>query len=104
MTAPQTLDPSLVFHVRQYVADADGAELEHRVALLKCRGWAAAIRGRTESPLAIECASYADHVAGLFVFRAGESVGRLDEVVRMCRNLVVAAMRADSLNEPGDPI
>lgn len=104
MTAQPTIDPSLVFHVHQYVADAYGAELEHRVALLKCRGWAAALRGRTQSPLAIQCASLADHVAGLFVFRAGESVERLDEVVRMCRNLVVAAMRADSLNEPGDEI
>jgi hypothetical protein len=104
MTVSKPIDPSLAFHVCQYVPDAAGVELEHRMALLKCRSWAAALRGRTDSEIAIQCASLADHVAGSFVFCPGESATRLDDAVRLCRNLVVAAMRADALNEPGCPI
>lgn len=97
-------DPTLEFHVQQYLPDAAGNELLHRVALLKARDWAAALRGRSTSWLATECAYHAHEIAGRFVFRAGESSARLEIAVRLCRFLVGAAMAADSLSSEETPL
>ena len=91
-------------HVKQFVPDADGEELELRVTLLKARDWAAALRGRTVSWLATECACHAHEVAGHYVFRLGESVARLSMATDLCRALVRAAMAADSLDGVETPL
>lgn len=97
-------DPTLEAHVRQFVPDAAGEELELRVTLLKARDWAAALRGRTVSWLATECACHAHEVAGHFVFRLGESLARLELASILCRALVKAAMAADSLDGEEVPL
>lgn len=97
-------DPTLEFHVRTFLPDAAGEELAHRVTLLKARDWAAALRGRSTSWLATECACHAHDVAGRFVFRPGESLARLETVSALCRALVKAAMAADSLDSEETPL
>lgn len=97
-------DPMLEAHVKQFVPDAAGKELELRVTLLKARDWAAALRGRTVSWVATEFACHAHDVAGLFVFRLGESVARLSMATDLCRALVKAAMAADSLDGEEVPL
>lgn len=97
-------DPTLEYHVRTYLPDCAGEELAHRVTLLKARDWAAALRGRSISWLACECACQAHDVAGRFVFRLGESVARLETASNLCRALVKAAMAADSLDSEETPL
>ena len=97
-------DPTLEYHVRHFLPDAVGEELAHRVTLLKARDWAAALRGRSISWLATECACHAHDVAGRFVFRPGESVARLETASNLCRALVKAAMAADSLDCEETPL
>ncbi|MEA1619649.1 hypothetical protein SOQ14_12045 [Erythrobacter sp. T5W1-R] len=97
-------DPTLAFHVKQYVPQAEGDELAHRITLLKARDHAAALRGRTDGWLATECACHAHDIAGRFVFRLGESVPRLEMAANLCRYLVRAALTADSLNSEDDPL
>ena len=97
-------DDTLQSHVRHYVPDAAGDELMHRVALLKARDWAAALRGRTQSWLATECACHAHDVAGRFVFRPGESPARLEIAANLCRALVKAAMASDALDSEDCPL
>lgn len=104
MNAPQDADMILSNRVRQFVPDVHGAELEHRVALMKARDHAAALRARTSCTLASECATFAHDLAGRFVFSIGESQTRLGEAVDCCRSLVLAAMRADALNSPETPL
>lgn len=104
MNAPQDADMILSNRVRQFVPDVQGTELAQRVALMKARDHAAALRARTSCTLASECANYAHDLAGRFVFRMGESETRLSEAVDCCRNLVLAAMRADALNDPDTPL
>jgi hypothetical protein len=99
MNAEPALDAALSFHVKQFVPDAEGKELAHRIALLRARDWAAALRGRTASWLATECACHAHEIAGQFVFCAEASVARLEIALQLCRALVKAAMAADSLSE-----
>lgn len=89
----------LSFHVRHYVPDATGEDLEARVALLKARDWAAALRGRTVSRKAYDFACDAHEVAGAFVFAAGETKQRLDFAVKLCRHLVAAAMIVEQLED-----
>jgi hypothetical protein len=101
--APEA-DMMCAARVRQFVPDIDDAELAHRVALMKARDHAAALRARTRSPLAADCATFAHDLAGRFVFLTGESSARLEEAVQCCRSLVTAAMRADSLNSPETPL
>jgi hypothetical protein len=97
-------DPQLEYHVRHFLPDAAGEELAHRVTLLKARDWAAALRGRSISWLATECACHAHDVAGRFVFRPGESVARLETAASLTRALVKAAMAADSLDSEETPL
>lgn len=97
-------DPTLAFHIRQYCPGAEGEELAQRVALLKGRDWAAAMRGRSTSWLADQCACHAHEVAGRFVFRPGESETRLALAAQLCRALVRAAMAADSLDSEEIPL
>ncbi len=97
-------DPALQNHVLQFVPDAMGEELAHRVVLLKARDWAAALRGRSQSWLATECACHAHDVAGRFVFRPEETPARLETTVNLCRALVKAAMAADTLDSEDCPL
>lgn len=94
----------LSFHVRHYVPTAAGSELEHRTVLLQARDWAAALRGRTVSPLALNLAIDAHEVAGSFVFTTGETEQRLAWAAKLARHLVAAAMLAENLDaeEGGD--
>lgn len=97
-------DDTLQNHVRHYVPDAAGDELAHRVALLKARDWSAALRGRSQSWLATECAFHAHDVAGRFVYRLGESPERLEAAANLCRALVKAALTADTLDSEHCPL
>lgn len=97
-------DPTLEFHVRQYLPDAAGDELAHRVQLLKARDWAASLRGNATSWIAQDCAARAHETAGAFVFRPGESIARLEIAVTLCRRLVGAAMAADALDSEETPL
>jgi hypothetical protein len=104
VSAEAAIDPTLAHHVLQYVPNAAGDELAHRIALLKARDWSAVLRGRSSSWLGTECACHAHEVAGRFVFRPGESVARLDIAAQLCRALVKAAMAADSLDSEDEPL
>ena len=70
-----TADPSgdLARHVLTFVPDADGDELTNRIALLKYRDWAAALRGATTSWLASQLSCEAHDLAGRMVFRHRET-------------------------------
>jgi hypothetical protein len=87
----------LAFHLRAYLPEATGEELEARVALLKARDWAAALRGRTACPFAFTLACHAHEAAGEFVFAEGETTQRLDFAAKLCRHLVAAAVLAEHL-------
>jgi hypothetical protein len=89
----------LSFHIRQFMPDAQGEELEHRQALLKARDWAAALRGRTNSLRAFNLAVEAHEVAGEFVFAQGETPQRLGFAAKLARHLVGAAMLAEQLDD-----
>lgn len=91
-------DDALQSHVKHFVPDAAGDELAHRLTLLKARDWAAALRGRSQSWLATECACHAHDVACRFVYRAGESTARLETAAALSRALVKAALAADALD------
>lgn len=92
------LDTPEARHVLQFVPDAGGESLDLRVRLLKARDMAAAMRGRSESPLADWLACQCHDIAGLMVFAASQGDARLDLAVQLCRSLIRAAMAADSLN------
>lgn len=104
MTAAFDQDTVCAARIRQFVPDIGEAELGQRVALMKARDHAAALRARTTSQLAADCAAFAHDLAGRFVFLTGDSAPRLEEAVQCCRNLVMAAMRADTLNSPETPL
>lgn len=87
----------LSFHVRYFVPDAEGAELESRVTLLKARDWAAVLRGRLDSDFARYLVVQAHELAGEFVFAKDEPVQRLEFAAKLCRHLVGAAMIAEQL-------
>ncbi len=104
MTMHSANDHGLTARVQVYFPDAEGAELAHRVTLLRAIDHAAALRGSTDSWLAAECARLAHDVAAMFVFRRDESVDRLEEATRLSRNLMAGAMRAAALNDPVTPL
>jgi hypothetical protein len=91
-------DPSFVFHVRQYVPDADGLELERRVNLIKARDWAAKLRGQYDSHLASNLCCEAHEIAGQFVFDERATEPRLHLALMACRRLVGAAMAIENLD------
>lgn len=87
----------LSFHIRSFVPDCEGEELQQRTALLKARDYAAALRARAVSERALEHAIDAHEMAGRFVF-ADVSSDRLKVAVAYCRNLVHAAYLAEHLD------
>jgi hypothetical protein len=90
----------LSFHVRQFVPECEGEELEHRTALLKARDYAAFLRGKVTSDTALDHAVAAHDMAGAFVY-ADVSSDRLKIAVAYCRNLVHAAFLAEHLDSEG---
>tara|TARA_B100000378_G_scaffold141404_1_gene114214 strand:- start:21537 stop:21818 length:282 start_codon:yes stop_codon:yes gene_type:complete len=86
----------LSFHVHQFVPDAAGAELAHRIALLKARDYAAALRSRTPCEHSISLAAYAHEVAGDFVFASVDEPA-LKLAVIYCRAVLQAALAAETL-------
>lgn len=86
----------LSFHIRQFLPDCDGEELEARQSLLKARDYAASIRGRGVTGLALDHAVTAHEMAGAWLY-APAPVDRLKIVLGYCRNLVHAAYLADHL-------
>lgn len=89
----------LAFYIQQYLPSAEGVELEQRIALLKARDWAAALRGRAENGLALDLACLAHDIAGQWLYAEGESTERLSMAVILCRRLVGAAMVEEALSE-----
>lgn len=96
------LEPQLSYHIRHYVPDADGESLENRIALLKARDWAAALRGQAVCYLAQDLSFTAHEIAGHFVFAKGEPPSRLSMATNLCRRLAGAAMAADGLAATDD--
>lgn len=92
---------SLEQHVRQFLPDCDGKELEHRVALLKTRDRAAALRGRSDCPLAINYACDAHSLAGDFVFLKRATLPELELAVQTSHRMIGAALGLDSLSAQG---
>ena len=86
----------LAYHIRQFVPDCDGLELEQRTALLVARDFATDLRGKVTSRTALHHAADAHDMAGALVF-ADVSPDRLKIAVAYCRNLVHAAFLADHL-------
>lgn len=86
----------LSFHVRKFVPAAEGEELEQRIALLKARDYASALKARVASDRAYDFACAAHEAAGDFVF-AEVPLARLKIAVSYCRNLVQAAFSAEHL-------
>ena len=98
------IDTSYAKQVLTYVPDAEGCALNHRVELLKCRNWAAALRARTISILGSQLASNAHELAGLMVFSQHERVARLDLAATLCKHLISAALAADCLDSEETPL
>ena len=90
----------LAFHIRHFVPEATGEELEHRTALLKARDYAALLRGQARGQLAYSHACHAHEMAGDFVFAKVPNV-RLELAVKYCRHIVMAAFLADHLESEG---
>lgn len=90
----------LAFHIRSFVPEADGEDLEHRTALLEARDFAASLLGRCESRRAYDHASDAHAMAGAFVFAPVPAV-RLKLAVGYCRHMVQAAFLAEHLESEG---
>ena len=87
----------LAFHIREFVPDcADGPEMTQRQALLKARDYAAMLRGRVATGIALAHAAAAHEMAGEYVF-ADAPPERLETAVAYCRNMVHAAFLADHL-------
>lgn len=104
VSVTQELDPSRVFHVREFVPTANGLELEHRVGLLKARDWAAHYLANSDSYLARCLAHDAHSLAGQFVFMADVSIDRLNVASIACRRLVGAAMAVEHLHCEETPL
>lgn len=86
------------FHVRSYLPEADGEELEHRINLLKARDYAAKLRGQLQTPWGQSHATDAHELAGAILFKPGIDNTHLKAAVDYCRALVKAAMLADLLD------
>lgn len=87
-----------------FLPEESGASLDHRGRLLKARDMAAALRGRTESPLADWLAYSCHDLAGWMVFRPDVPAERLNLAVQLCRKLIGAALAADSLHSDEFPL
>ena len=87
-----------------YLPTSAGRDLDLRVRLLKARDMAAAMRGRSESPLADWLACQCHEIAGAMVFSTALREAQLDLALQLCRALIRAAMSADSLNSDELPL
>jgi len=90
---------ALSFHIRQYLPDAEGEDLEVREVLLRARDHAAALRGRTVSLRAFNLAAEAHEICGAFVYATNETLGRLSLAAKLCRHLVHAAILAEQMDD-----
>lgn len=90
----------LAFHIRQFVPAAEGAELEHRIALLNARSCAGELVGQAIGDMAYSTARDALDIAQAFVF-AEAPAARLQIALQLCRHLVMAAYLADHLEDEG---
>ena len=86
----------LAFHINSFCPAAEGDELQERIALLKARDYAAALKPNMRSDWAYDLSCAAHEAAGHFVY-AQVPTNRLKIAVNYCRNLVQAAMLADHL-------
>ncbi|MEL7690538.1 hypothetical protein [Citromicrobium bathyomarinum] len=91
----------LSFHIRSHLPECEGEELEHRIALLKARDYAAWLRTRVSSQVALAHAADAHEMASAYLY-ADVLPDILKVAVGYCRNLVHAAFLADHLLEGGD--
>ena len=94
----ESLRTELRAHVLHYCPAAEGDELEHRIALLRARDYAAFLKGNRTDHLAYALAGDAHEIAGEFVF-ADVPVPRLEIARNCCRNLVQAAFLVDHLQK-----
>ena len=85
---------------RQFMPEGSEKAKGHREALMVARDYAAMLRSRVRSELAITMAAEAQELASTYAF-AEASEDRLTIVVNYCRNLVQAAMCADHLESEG---
>lgn len=99
-TPSDTSEQTLAFHIHEFVPDAHGEELQHRISLLKARDYATWLLGVTFSRGAGNFACDALHFASEYVFADVPTV-RLEIVVRFCRLLVQCAFTADHLDGEG---
>jgi len=86
----------LSFHIREFMPTAEGEELKQRIALLKARDYASALKWKAASDLAYDLACAAHEMAAHYVF-ADVPVDRLKIAVSYCRNVVQAAFSAEHL-------
>ena len=91
----------LAFHIREFVPECDGEEMEQRVALLKARDYAAMLRARSRCEVARDHAMAAHDAAAEFVF-SDASPDTLNTIRDYCRHLVQAAFLADQLELLGE--
>lgn len=94
----ERLRAELTRHVLAFVPTAAGEELEHRIALVRARDFAAWHLGRRIEQVAYDLAKEAHEFAGAFVY-AEVSPAQLDLAVKLCRCLVQAAFLVDHLSE-----
>lgn len=81
---------NLTPHIRNFVPDAEGEELEVREALMVARDYAAMLRTQPRTEWCLLLAAAAHEEASEFVFSNAPLV-RLKAVRDYCRNLVQAA-------------
>ncbi len=100
VTCHDDLGQALVAYIHQFVPDAQGKELELRLALVKARDYCARLRGTTVNFRAHNHACDGHEMAGEYVF-ADVPTGRLEIAVSYCRHIVMAAFLADHLESEG---
>jgi hypothetical protein len=89
----------LAFHVREFLPECQGEELEQRKSLLVARDYAADLRGKVWSRTALEHAATAHELADYFYKDETASPDRLKIALAYCRNLVHAAFLVDHLEQ-----
>jgi len=90
----------LAIQIQQFVPDAAGEELEHRISLYKARDHAAMLRGQSTILQAFQLACDAHEAAGEFLY-ADMAPDRLKLAATYVRNLVHAAFLAEQLLSEG---
>ena len=85
---------------RQFMPDSSDKAMAHRQSLLVAKSFAAMLRTRVHSELAITMAAEAQDLASTYAF-AEASEDRLTIVLNCCRNLAQAAVCLDHLEREG---